>query len=85
MKLCHDGDAKEDVALVPQEEEIAAIQWMDIDAFCAQAVWQRSPVYLELNNAIRRALQTGAGMEEHVLEVGFRPGTNALDAPPSTF
>ena len=82
MKLRH-GETTKDVALVPQEEEIAAIQWMDIDAYCAQAVWQRSPVYLELNEAIRRALRTGAGLEEHVLEVGFRPGTNALYVPQS--
>jgi ADP-ribose pyrophosphatase YjhB (NUDIX family) len=85
MKLRHsdDGETTKNVALVPQEEEIAAIQWMDIDAFCAQAVWQRSPVYLELNEAIRRALRTGTGLEERTLEVGFRPGTNAIYVPPS--
>jgi hypothetical protein len=58
-------------ALVAQPEEIAAIQWMSIDDFCNQDLWQASPLYKQLNEACRRA------HERHVwapatLPVGFR-------------
>ena len=88
MKLCHAGRKHStDVALVPQEEEIAAYS-MDghRDAYCVQAVWQRSPVDLpvELNEAKQFDEHGGMGadLEEQVLEVGFRPGTQCpLCAP----
>jgi len=43
-----------EVPLVPQEEEIAEIAWMSLDDFAAQDVWQGSPLYEELNGAMRR-------------------------------
>lgn len=72
---CNDDD---DLVLTPQENEIAAVKWMDMDDFCKQDLWQRSPIYMELNEAMRRAVHEGTGLEQHVLDVGFRPGTNTI-------
>lgn len=85
MRLQNDNECDDDDALVltPQEDEIAAVQWMDMDEFCEQEHWQRSPVYLELNEAMRRAVRERTGLEQHVLDVGFRPGTNAIYVPSS--
>jgi len=33
-------------------DEIAAIQWMLVQDYCAQDRWQTSPIYLELNRAL---------------------------------
>ena len=43
-----------EVQLVAQEEEIADIKWMDMEDFAAQDLWQGSPLYQELNNAMIR-------------------------------
>ena len=43
-----------EVELIPQEEEIAEIKWMSTDEFASQEVWQGSPLYKELNNAMIR-------------------------------
>jgi len=68
--------------VVAQEEEIAAIKWMDMEEFSAQEVWQTSPVYKELNQAMMTAVRTpGAGLEDVTLPVGFRPGTNTIYIP----
>jgi ADP-ribose pyrophosphatase YjhB (NUDIX family) len=73
-----------------QEEEIAEVKWMDMDEFCAQEVWQGSPVYKELNAAMMEVVRgTGengaavatAGFETRILPVGFRPGNNAIFVP----
>lgn len=65
-----------------QEEEIAAIQWMDMEEFSAQEVWQESPVYKALNEAMMEAVKTrGAGMQDETLSVGFRPGMNTIYVP----
>lgn len=53
-------DGKE-VPLVPQEEEIAMIDWMDLKDFCDQDLWQGSPLYGEMNNAIVRAASQSMG------------------------
>ena len=41
------------VAWTPQEEEIADIQWMSVDDYCQQNLWQGSPLYEALNESIR--------------------------------
>jgi len=79
-----------------QEEEIAAVKWMDMDEFCAQETWQKSPVYKELNAAMMQAVRSNgdsdgsdngatavlaAGFETKILPVGFRPGNNAIYIP----
>lgn len=73
-----------------QEEEIEAVMWMDMDEFCAQEVWQNSPVYKELNAAMVEAVRdrgndqnraVAAGFETKILPVGFRPGNNAIFVP----
>jgi ADP-ribose pyrophosphatase YjhB (NUDIX family) len=65
---------------VLQEEEIEAVKWMDMEEFCAQDLWQQSPAYKELNEAMRNAINAG-GMDQKILDVGFRPGTNAIYVP----
>lgn len=72
----------------PQEDEIADIQWMSVDAYCGQDRWQGSPVYTSLNESIRNAAKAAHqsagrnrdGMISHeILPLGFgREGTNAL-------
>jgi len=72
----------------PQEDEILDIQWMSVEDYCNQDRWQGSPVYLSLNNSIRKAsLETqtqqgktsSKGMIAHEqLPLGFGRGTNAF-------
>jgi len=50
-----------EVPLVPQEEEIAMIEWMELKDFCDQDLWQGSPLYGEMNNAIVRAASRSLG------------------------
>ena len=85
MRLQHDNQCNDDddLVLTPQENEIAAVKWMDMDDFCKQDLWQRSPIYMELNEAMRRAVREGTGLEQHVMDVGFRPGTNTIYVPGS--
>jgi ADP-ribose pyrophosphatase YjhB (NUDIX family) len=71
--------------LIPQEEEIAAIQWMDFEEFCNQPIWLQSVAYQTLHQAIRHAIQNpNVGMKVQKLEVGIRPGNNLLLIPPTT-
>jgi NADH pyrophosphatase NudC (nudix superfamily) len=71
----------------PQEDEIADIQWMSVEDYCNQDRWQGSPVYLSLNDSIRKtalAAQQCSGSNVNgmiiyeTLPVGFGRGTNAL-------
>lgn len=50
-----------EIPLVPQEEEIAMIDWMELKDFCDQDLWQGSPLYEEMNNAIIRATSRSLG------------------------
>lgn len=43
-----DGDIK----LIPQEEEIADVKWMDVDEYATQELWTKSPLYQEINSSI---------------------------------
>ncbi len=49
-----------DIELKPQEEEIAAIEWMDVDDFAGQELWQSSPLYKELNGCIHLAKESSS-------------------------
>ena len=40
----------------PQEEEIAKIDWMDINEFSNQSLWVNSPLYSEMHTAIMRVV-----------------------------
>jgi hypothetical protein len=44
----------EDQTWTIQEEEIADIQWMDVQDYCSQKRWQGSPVYEAMNDSIRK-------------------------------
>lgn len=57
--------------------EIAAIQWMPVESYCDQVRWQSSPVYLEMNQAIRDASRQTL-FESQTLPLGFAGGTNTL-------
>jgi ADP-ribose pyrophosphatase YjhB (NUDIX family) len=46
-------DKDNHIAWTPQEEEIADIQWMSVDEYCQQNLWQGSPLYETLNESIR--------------------------------
>ena len=48
-----DKDKDNLIAWTPQEEEIADIQWMAVDDYCQQNLWQGSPLYEALNESIR--------------------------------
>lgn len=87
-KFYKDG---EDVKLVPQEEEIASIDWMDIEEFSNQDHWVRSPLYNTLNNAMKdtvdeaknkslddKAKKKDKGMIAKKSPVGIRPGEQTL-------
>ena len=71
----------------PQEDEIADIRWMPVEEYCNQERWQGSPVYVSLNDSIRKASMAArekagrspSGMIIHEqLPLGFGRGTNAL-------
>ena len=77
MKLDDEGQE-----FVKQEEEIADIRWMPIREFADQELWQKSPVYQEMNEAMIRAVEADqGGMQEVTLPVGFRPGVNTIYIP----
>ena len=59
------------VDLIKQPEEIADIQWMDIQEFCQQEHWRTSPLYTELNEVCLRANERGV-FGPAKLQVGFR-------------
>lgn len=63
-----------EIPLVPQEEEIAEIKWMSMDEFAAQDVWQNSPLYMEMNDAMIRVANSV------IRESEGSKGTNCLDA-----
>mmetsp|Transcript_6396 Transcript_6396/g.12059 ORF Transcript_6396/g.12059 Transcript_6396/m.12059 type:complete len:445 (+) Transcript_6396:149-1483(+) len=63
-----------EIPLIPQEEEIAKIKWMSMDEFAAQDVWQNSPLYKEMNDAMIRVANSV------LRESKTSKGTNCLDA-----
>jgi len=81
-------DDQEEVTLVPQEEEIARIGWMDIDEFSNQGHWVKSPLYSTLNLAMREIVEEAKsetdeaekskGLVAKKLPVGIRPGEQTL-------
>jgi hypothetical protein len=48
----------------PQEDEIAAIQWMPVQEFCDQQTWQGSPLYTTLNNCILKVSKAAIAARE---------------------
>ena len=56
---------------IKQPEEIADIQWMDIQEFCEQELWRTSPLYSELNEVCLRANERGV-FGPAKLPVGFK-------------
>lgn len=43
-----------DIPLVAQVEEIAMIDWMEVEEYSGQELWCESPLYQEMNAAIKR-------------------------------
>jgi len=70
--------------LQAQEHEIADIQWMSVEEYANQEVWLKSPVYLELNQAIldasrnQREGKPSPVVVPHKLNVGWTGGTNTV-------
>lgn len=70
--------------LSPQEHEIADIKWMPVKDYAGQDLWQKSPVYLDLNQAIldcSKNRQEGKPIPivaARKLQVGFTNGTNTV-------
>lgn len=70
--------------LTPQEHEIKAIQWMNVEDYANQEVWQKSPVYLQLNQAILDAVEnqkkgkSSPLVVPSQLPVGWAGGTNTV-------
>lgn len=52
-----------DIELIPQEEEIAMIDWMEVDEFAGQALWRKSPLYMELNGSIQSLVKSMRNQE----------------------
>lgn len=93
-KYRNDIDAKRDIVLTPQEEEIAAATWIELEQFTGQDIWMTSPLYKEMNDAMIRAtkeliggsndhangefLHAPPGFVAQTLPIGFRPGTNTI-------
>lgn len=48
-----------EVELSPQEEEILAADWIDVEDYAEQDVWRESPLYNEMNGAVIRAARMG--------------------------
>jgi len=76
MHLKKDVDL-EDLKACP--EEIEDIRWMPVQDYCDQELWQKSPVYQELNKAILMASQHSV-FGRYTLPLGFIDGsaTNTL-------
>jgi 8-oxo-dGTP pyrophosphatase MutT (NUDIX family) len=70
--------------LKAQEHEIAAIQWMPVKDYANQEVWLKSPVYMELNEAILEASKNEMEgkptpvVAAHKLDIGWMSGTNTV-------
>ncbi len=74
-----------DIQLLPQEEEIAMISWMDVNEFSDQELWQSSPLYKELNECIHLAVkqegkkdQLNYGLTAKTLPLGYRSGEQTV-------
>ena len=63
--VCH-MDLNDDKTIVfkPQEDEIAAIQWMSVQEFCDQERWQGSLLYTTLNNCILKVSKAAVAAKE---------------------
>ena len=70
--------------LKPQEHEIADIRWMTVEDYANQEIWQKSPVYQELNQAIIDASENQQHSKPiplvvpQKLQVGWLAGTNTV-------
>jgi 8-oxo-dGTP pyrophosphatase MutT (NUDIX family) len=70
--------------LQAQEHEIADICWMPIKEYADQEVWQKSPAYQNLNQAILDAADNQLKgkpiplVTPNQLQVGFTTGTNTV-------
>lgn len=73
-----------DIELLPQEEEILMAEFIDFEDYADQALWKDSPLYQEMNGAMRKGIGILAadedGDESHGfiaknLPVGYRPGS----------
>ncbi|CAB9505492.1 Nudix hydrolase [Seminavis robusta] len=80
-----DDDANQLDNLKPQEHEIKDIQWMSVQKYADQDVWQASPTYKKLNQAILDAVENqkqgkpaSSLIASEQLTVGFMPGLNTL-------
>lgn len=72
-------------AIVPQEEEIIAADWLEPSTLFEQKLFQSSPIYKLINELVqgeidaqqgKQASQPGMTMQK--LPIGFRPGENCL-------
>lgn len=73
-------ESGKEIELVPQEEEIAEIKWMTVEEYAEQDVWQGSPLYGEMNEALRRVVtgELGGAFVGKSLDIGYRPGKNTI-------
>mmetsp|Transcript_26733 Transcript_26733/g.54679 ORF Transcript_26733/g.54679 Transcript_26733/m.54679 type:complete len:463 (-) Transcript_26733:23-1411(-) len=64
-----------DIELAPQEEEIADASWIDMESYANQEVWQASPLYKEMNDAMLSVAR--GGIEKQDSEYGDDTGAAA--------
>mmetsp|Transcript_10369 Transcript_10369/g.19080 ORF Transcript_10369/g.19080 Transcript_10369/m.19080 type:complete len:439 (-) Transcript_10369:615-1931(-) len=48
-----------EVELLPQEEEILMVDWIEMEDYAEQLLWQQSPLYKVMNDAMFRAARSG--------------------------
>jgi len=71
----HTGNNKTIQSVMNQQhDEIANIQWMDVEEYANQKLWKVSPLYYEMNDAVRRCVyryhhSLSGAREEEVVEV----------------
>lgn len=66
-----------------QQEEIADIQWMDVQDYCSQPRWQGSPVYEAMNDSIRKVSEVACQQMQQRNDEGDHDN-QPLAPPPAT-
>lgn len=81
-----EADEADEAAVVvtwtPQEDEIAAIQWMAVEEYCAQDRWQSSPLYTRLNESILKVSQAAVAVVQQARAGGNSNNNNNGEAAP---
>ena len=73
-------------AIVKQESEIAACEWIELDKYVNQDLFLSSPIYSTLNMLIEEVVKDKTFdnyIAKATLPIGYMPGYNTLYLPPN--